>query len=183
VGIRSKSANADALGTILDKLKSDALPVVKKMKAKARQNTLSGVDAWYQASYDVFTGGPRKTLADYIIVIGHAYSWLPRNNPVACPTKAEFREFREAIETMRKHGARPGAGRKRNDHRKILIEKTRAALKINSPNSIVTVSKVLHFWNPSLAPMIDANVVDALRVIAVSQSQSPSLEGYLSTPV
>ena len=42
---------------------------------------------------------------------------------------------------------------------------TQKAVGVSTDHSVVAVSKVLHFWNPELAPMIDANVVVGLKAL------------------
>ena len=157
-----------ALIAILNKLNGDPKRRVDEVHKRAKQQKkpgrLTGVDAWYQASYDVFkaSGRPRNR-ADFIRIIAYAYSWLPRNNPAACPTDEEFRELANAVQAATDAYTTGASASELKAARKKLIGRAQTAVGVEGPDSIVTVSKVLHFWDPKLAPMIDRHVARALN--------------------
>ena len=144
---------------VLDELLKIAAPMVIAMKKRIADGTARNEDAWYQASYGAFAkrGNP-KTLEDFICVIGFAYSWLPTNRVAACPTKVQFNELRSALKRAKSD--------ENDKNRRGLIESGQAAVGV-SQSAVITVSKVLHFWDSALAPMFDINVKRALNKLGV----------------
>jgi hypothetical protein len=161
---------------ILDELENTAAPIVDAMKKRIADGTAGNEDAWYQASYAEFTkrGNP-KTRADFICVIAFAYSWLPTNRLAASPTEDHFKELKVAVKRAQKDGS--------DDNRKALIYAAQTAIGV-SHSAVITVSKVLHFWDVSLAPMFDINIkraLEKLRVPRASDGDEPdrAIANYL----
>ena len=111
--------------------------------------------------------------------IAAAYSWLPRNNPTASPTEMDFDALRDASDAA--IAVPPGDVTKMRAARQKVLEQARVALRVGGKDSIVTISKVLHFWLPTFAPMIDVNVKYALKEL-MSATPPPRIltrQGYL----
>jgi len=160
-----KAADIDS---ILDRLEQDAKPRVAELHRKAKAGELTGTDAWYQASYGVFTVQKPRDFQDFIRVIAYAYSWLPTNKPAACPTMQQFEAFVGAVRKVKPSRANEPGRRGRQE----LVEKTRIAIGVADRSRFITVSKVLHFWDPTLAPMFDVWVGRALKKLGVDTPKS-----------
>jgi hypothetical protein len=142
----------------------------------ARANT----DAWYDASYPVFTAkttSGRITRNVFLGIVAHAYSWvasIPKTDPrpylvrVQRSVKAVLKAEQLSLYT---------SDTVRNARSKA-IHSVRSALGIhNTAGSVVIASKVLHFFNPDLAPMVDVNVAMAWKKL---DERSPDWRKLLS---
>jgi len=102
---------------------------------------------WYGLSYKLFTKQPLETMDDFWRLVAAAYSWMP------------------TIPEIYKEAVKPGLiGRlKKLKATKNIDDKTLQALFIELipviNNSLIGTSKVLHFINPNLVPIIDSNVI------------------------
>jgi hypothetical protein len=155
----SPMLSAQCVSQILDALHCNAVPLVLHVKHAHAAGTLTGPDAWYQASYPALvSAGPPKSVPDFIRVIAHAYSWLPTNKPAAHPTNALFAALGREVARHKPTDVR----------RRRLIVATQNAINVTG-HAVVTVSKVLHFWDPKLAPMYDVNIKKALASLPCTQ--------------
>jgi hypothetical protein len=169
--------------------------------AAAATGALTDTDAWYQASYPVFTAthvANPKTRDGFLTIVAYAYSWvatIPTTDP-----RSHFERVRDAIQAIReaKCGSTYDAVGVRA-LRSAAVTSVQRALGIDSTaGSVVIASKVLHFWNSELAPMVDANVANGWRKLhqinsdwgealstsgndrVTTISSHPGLEQYLS---
>jgi len=102
---------------------------------------------WYSHSYKVFVSQPMDTLDDFWKMVSFAYSWMP-TIPNIYMEKLEDSE-RLIIELNKlKQG---------NGNIKWLIETLTPVIN----NSVVGVSKVLHFAAPLEIPIYDSRVIKA----------------------
>ena len=154
------------IGTLTDaeidsvlKLLAKVAPRVARIHRQAAKSKLQGTDAWYMASYGVLTATKPQNHAGFIRVIAYAYSWLPRSTPVAQPTQKQVRRVLGLLNLANV----PGPKQKTAKVRAKLLVATRQAIGVTGEGSNVTVSKVLHFSDPTIAPMFDRWVVEALR--------------------
>jgi hypothetical protein len=103
---------------------------------------------WYDLSYGVFTHHVLKSEEDFVKIVAFAYSWMP--------TVPEWYDSFDwiycapLIESLREGDL---------SVRKALLEHLVPVIN----NSIVGVSKVLHFISPYNTPIIDSNVIAAWR--------------------
>ena len=140
---------------ILDTLNGDPKRLVRELHAKFRRGELENEDAWYQASYlALIAHGNPRSLKGFIRVIAHAYSWLPTNKAKAFPTEHSFKELRTAVRNF--------GSVKTVTSRRTIIRAAQNAICV-SEFAVITISKVLHFWDPQMAPMYDINVKRALK--------------------
>jgi hypothetical protein len=144
------------INKIVARLIKEAMPRLKQVKSAFESNILDGTDAWYQASYDVFVGGKARDYDQFVRAVAYAYSWVA-TIPKAAPRDSQVRAIKKAAEIAMRD----------TESRADLLQETRAALRINGKNSYVVVSKVLHFWDPTLAPMIDSWVYKALEELNI----------------
>jgi len=150
------------LKEILDTLGGEPMARVSQVHADFKRGILKDEDAWYQASYTALINrGSPTALQEFICVVAHAYSWLPINKAKACPTKTLFDELSVAINQVKKNIGNP-------TNRETLIRAAQRAISV-SEFSVITVSKVLHFWDVKLAPMYDINVMRALTSISCTK--------------
>jgi|GEM_PF-2896727 len=150
---------------LVQTLRQIAGPKVKKMKC-----TPTGTDAWYQASYLVFRDADPNDADEFLKVVAYAYSWVATIGTT--DPRIHFNKVKKAVDSMRDAESKSDyccetpsdtAVRFVCEARKRAVDAVQAALGINpkNNNSIVIVSKVLHFWNSEIAPMIDKNVANA----------------------
>ena len=151
-------AMGDRLERVLKHLEDAAGPWVEKVHEEAQTNALSGTDAWYQASYNVFASNPRPTSpTDFVKTVAFALSWvasIPEGNP-----SVAFKAISEAADKVR--AAEQNVGNEasvRQDARRRAVQAVQTGLSLQRKDSVVIASKVLHFLDPDLAPMIDINV-------------------------
>ncbi len=155
-------------------------PSLKAIQKATKKGALVGPDAWYQASYDIFmprTNFDPASAAEFLRRVAYAYSWAPtiaRADP-----RKNFVNVKGRIEYLRNVERRtpyqPDAVRL---VRKLAISSVQRALHISDDKgAVVIVSKVLHFWDFELAPMIDANIARAWKTM---RHQIRRCEGGLS---
>jgi hypothetical protein len=181
----TRSRYQTLLDTLLDELQGDADELVRRVQSNASNQSLRGPDAWYQNSYPAFVAhAPPETLDDLLRIIAFAYSWLA-TIPEARPNQAHLKAIKKAIEALRRLSDGEKHKTERRAARDALITAVQAAVGIRTEDSIVAVSKVLHFWDPGLAPMIDRNVVIGWRTLnahataALDIDPSSRKAGYL----
>jgi hypothetical protein len=155
------------IDSILQQLESEAKPRVEKLHRKARAGKLTGTDAWYQASYAVFSKHQNRDLEDFIRVTAFAYSWVSKI-PTCGTSARQFAEFVKAVQRE----AVAKAGSDQSKARRELFKVTQASTGMRNENSMVVVSKVLHFWDPARAPMIDTWSRKALRRLGLVATRS-----------
>jgi hypothetical protein len=147
--------------SLVGQLKSRAGPLKAAVHAAAADPTKPSKDAWYQASYDTFMSTPRgvpPTPDDLAHVMASAYSWvatIPNSNP-----KPHFTRFLNAINAVfMVERTTPYIVAANREARLQALRAVQRVLSIaDTAESVVIVSKVLHFWDAAVAPMIDANV-------------------------
>lgn len=186
--------------SLIAQLKREAGPLKAAVHAVAADPTQRSKDAWYQASYDTFvrtTRGVPPTPDDFVRVVAFAYSWvatIPNSNP-----KQRFTDFLAAIAAITTaEYATPYDVAAVRAARLQALRVVQGALSIaDAAESVVIVSKVLHFWDADIAPMIDANVAVGWERLAASphwrealrasgnprikkMSDPPRVEQYLS---
>jgi hypothetical protein len=176
-----QSDNDQDLPTLIGNLRAVAEPLVRQIHASGKTNDLAGTDAWYQGSYSVFTASPPTEPAsaeEFLRIVACAYSWVA-TIPDADP-RPHFDSVRAAIEHVTEVEANSSNDiQKVRNARASAIQKVKDALGIASvEGSVVITSKVLHFWRPSLAPMIDVNVATAWKELAdIDERWTAALQG------
>lgn len=148
-------------------LLSKVMPHVAKIHRQAKRGRLKGTDAWYMASYEVLTATRPSNREDFIRVVAFAYSWLPRSTPVAQPTEKQVGNYFELLRKATSVGPRQN----KRAIRERLLRATRQAIGVTGAGANVTASKVLHFSDPSIAPMFDRWVVEALRKLNIKKPE------------
>jgi hypothetical protein len=148
-------------------LLSKVVPRVETIHRQAKRGRLKGTDAWYMASYGVLTATRPSNREDFIRVVAFAYSWLPRSTPVAQPTEKQVRSYFELLRKATSAGPR----KNKRAIRERLLRATRLAIGVTGAGASVTASKVLHFSDPSVAPMFDRWVVEALRQLNIKKPE------------
>ncbi|WP_052323803.1 hypothetical protein [Flavihumibacter sp. ZG627] len=101
---------------------------------------------WYQLTYDLFRSSPLDSFEDFLRIIAYTYSWMPTIPTVKVNYILDKEELLERLRSLRK-----GDFYLLPDLLKQLIP------VIN--NSLVGVSKVLHFIASDHVPIIDRNVL------------------------
>lgn len=159
----------------------------REIRAVARsRRARTGSDAWYETSYDAFKDLPRPDrLGDFVQRIAFAYSWLA-TIPEGAPSVRQFKAVQQAVQRVYEvTGCETRAAMKaRWDARARLILATQRAMAIRTTTAIVAVSKVLHFWDAELAPMLDVNAIAALTQLpSIGEVQAeisrPERDDYL----
>ena len=140
----------------------DVLRCIQKTTrdSAGKNQTGTAKDAWYERSYPVFTKRSHEndSLDGLVRVMAYASSWIP-GVPSADPTQNPkiLDELMALLESLQHQDATSTANRM--SLRRTVIAKARAALGLREGvASIVLLSKALHFFRPSLVPMIDRNV-------------------------
>lgn len=148
-----------------------------KLKQAANQYPDEDTYLWFKLSYEAFTSYRLNNETDLIRLIAFAYSWMPTmakfkshfgnnvnslidqiNSFKAITDVADFENYQSRVEDLLKN-----------------------LVKIIN-NSIVGSSKVLHFTNPSIFPIIDSRVVkgwNQLIETANEQGRSAIISGNL----
>ena len=144
----------------------------EKNRAAALRDAAGSKNAWYETSYPIFTAlGPPTCRGDFVKRIAFAYSWLA-TIPKAEPADGHFKAVKDAVGGVLKEDSLSDGLEDPDDLmqrrwkvRKELTEIVQEALHMKTGHSVVAVSKVLHFWQPELAPMIDGNVSEGLKAL------------------
>jgi hypothetical protein len=152
---------------ILGRLQKEAKPRVDTIHKKAAAGKLTGTDAWYQASYAVFSKRNNRSLDDFVCVTAFAYSWVSKI-PTCGTTRKQFAEFSKAVKQVEAAKSK----QERSAAQATLFKVTQSATGMRNKDSMVVVSKVLHFWDPTLAPMVDKWSRNALRRLGVVATRS-----------
>lgn len=120
----------------------------KTYKTLCNKTDVTDIDAWYDKTYPLFQKGKFKlgNHEDFLILVSLAYSWMP-----TVPVYHDSGNWEEASQYL-KHLPEQEALRK---FMELVVP------MIN--NSIVGVSKALHFAYPNDISIIDSNVVKGWR--------------------
>lgn len=108
------------------------------------------VARWYAQTYPLFTNFELQTKDDFLRLVGIAYSWMP-----TVPSLKEDLKWDEAKDYL--------SGVSRGD--KQALEEFLQVVVPAVNNSIVGVSKALHFAYPEHVHIIDSNVVTGWRAL------------------
>jgi hypothetical protein len=178
---------------LLSCLKRRAASVHAAPTVGAADRASKGQDEWYRASYAVFMpqkSGDPASPAELLKRVACAYSWVPtiaRADP-----RTHFHEMQLAVAKVRDVERRtPYSAARVRKARKHLVRTFQRALMIDdNSDSTVIASKVMHFWHPDLAPMIDTNVAKAWKSLkpasvwlrALKDAGNPQLRTISSQP-
>jgi len=171
-----------ALEDLLESLKAHTALALQANHAAAAAG--GATDAWCRASYPVFvaegTVGPLKADA-FLRIVAYTYSWvaaIPHADPRGdLPSVLAAVDKAKAIESTS-----PECLAEVREARSAAIRAVQAVLGISeNAESVVIVSKVLHFMDPNFAPMIDGNVSKAFqRLVEESGGESSPWRRALS---
>jgi hypothetical protein len=161
--------------TLLAKLKRISALTHTSHALAAADKALKGPDVWYRASYDFFMSRQNRDPAsttEFLKRVAYAYSWVPtiaRADP-----RTHFVKVQIAVEQVRDAESRiPYSIERVRKARSNLLKTVQRALMIDDDNgATVVASKVMHFWDRKLAPMIDTNIAQAWKTPFCSSSIS-----------
>jgi len=162
---------------LVDILLKKADPVVQSIKDEARKGIKATKDAWYQASYDAFLPKEHRapeTPEQFLRIVAYAYAWVPTIGTLS--PAFSFPTISHAIrEIAIRERQVPYNPRDVQTARRDTVQAIQAALGTKSPASVVVASKILHFWDRSLAPMIDRNIAKAWKRLAADREWKDAL--------
>lgn len=105
---------------------------------------------WYSRSESIFASPQAITKKNFVRLIAYAYSWMP--TVPKWDVELDWSLCGPALRELKKRGINA-------------LEETTKAIIPWTNNSIVGASKVLHFFYPEVASIIDSNVVRAWRAL------------------
>lgn len=112
---------------------------------------MAGVEDWYSLTYQLFTDAPLNTLNDFWRIVAYTYSWMPTIPDV----RPQFiKDPGELLSMLQELKAGDTSNLPTLIHQLIPV--------VN--NSLIGVSKVLHFIAPDQVPIIDRNVLSGWEV-------------------
>lgn len=101
---------------------------------------------WYQLSYNLFRSSPLENFEDFLCIIAYTYSWMPTIPTIKAHYIADKEEILVKLRSLRKGDV---------DMLPDLLQQLIPVIN----NSLVGVSKVLHFVASNHVPIIDRNVL------------------------
>lgn len=112
---------------------------------------MAGGEDWYSITYQLFTDAPLDTLDDFWKIVAYTYSWMPTIPDVKPQLIKDTGELLTQLQAL-----------KGGDTTNLPTLLHQLVPVIN--NSLVGVSKVLHFIAPNQVPIIDRNVLSGWEV-------------------
>jgi len=133
---------------ILDRLKNKKKGLKKNIKENSYIN-------WYLDSYEHFIDYFKKldkiTEKDVIFGISMTYSWMPTNPKVKIKTELEQKDL-ELFNNI-----------KRNKDKNSEIKSIERIKKLFNCESLISISKLIHFLNPNKYPIWDTKIIKYLN--------------------
>jgi hypothetical protein len=131
----------------MSQFNQDAYNQLLKANQKAlRRFTIDNGPNWYELSYDLFTSAPLETIGDFWKIVAYTYSWMPTIPDVKAHLIKDPAALLHKLQALK------------SDDNDVLVPLLHELIPVIN-NSLVGVSKVLHFISPSLVPIIDRHVL------------------------
>jgi len=152
----------------MKQLNQDAYNLLLKANQEAIQfyTMYEGPD-WYQLTYDLFKEAPLERMNDFWKIVAYTYSWMPTIPVVKAHLIKDSDALLHRLQEL-----------KRGDlsHLQKLFQQLIPVIN----NSLVGISKVLHFIAPDRVPIIDRNVLRGWNIFfkQYSEYEAPSLPNY-----
>ncbi len=116
-----------------------------KTKQPGQTNQDHSYPDWYTFTYDIFLDSPINTIQDFWRVVAYTYSWMPTIPTIKRQLIKDEAQLIKDLQAL-----------KQGNHEN-LEQLFRTLIPVIN-NSLVGVSKALHFIAPDTVPIIDSNV-------------------------
>lgn len=134
----------DALNDILNR------SLYEELEARSEQLSTNKKMSWYQLSYPLFKNQPLESIDDLWRLIAYAYAWMP-----TIPSVNSDLINNESVLLKKLIQLQNG----NLDEKESIVEELVPVIN----NSVVGLSKVLHFVSPDFVPIIDSRVLKGWR--------------------
>ncbi|HTK19204.1 MAG TPA: hypothetical protein VL442_06825 [Mucilaginibacter sp.] len=132
----------------------------QNLKELAAQKGNQDEFEWFKLSYKAFINHPVKDSSDLIRLIAFAYSWMPTMAKFKSKLPEDIDSLIKTFNSFSELKDLSELDRKEKELQNIVY---RLVSLIN--NSVVGTSKVLHFYNPAIFPIIDSRVITGWNLL------------------